>query len=477
MSLKTWVWAVLIGTATARLIAADYTMWGGTVSRNMVNTQEKNIVTEWNVEKGENVKWTAALGTQSYGNPIVYKGKVFVGTNNGNPRDPNVQGDKGILMCFRESDGEFLWQAVHDKLPSGRVNDWPEQGLCSTPCIENNRLYYVTNRCEVVCLDTEGFMDGKNDGQIQDEKLHGPHDADFIWKLDMMKELGVFPHNMSNCSPIVVGDRVFIITSNGVDEAHHFVPSPEAPSFIAVDKNTGKVLWKNNLPGKEILHGQWSNPGYGEINGKGQVYMSGGDGWLYALSADKGDLIWKFDCNPKGAVYMLGPRGTRNHIISTPVFLDNKVFIAVGEDPEHGEGPGHFYCIDATKTGDVTDTAKIWQFDKIKRSISTPAISGGLVYMADLSGFLYCLDLKTGQPKWEHDVLAAVWGSPTLIDGKILLGNEDGDVVVLASGPEKKVLGKSSVENATYTTPVAANGVLYVANGSKLFAIARKAGK
>jgi len=452
----------IIGCAVALCLvglsanAADYVMWGGSISRNMYNPNEKNIAAKWDISAGENVKWKAQLGTQSYGNPIVYKGKVFVGTNNGHPRDPKVEGDKGIVMAFSESDGKFLWQAVHDKLPSGRVNDWPEQGICSTPCVENDRIYYVTNRCEVVCYDVEGKL---------------------IWKLDMMKELGVFPHNMSNCSPIIVGDRVFIITSNGVDEAHHFIPAPEAPSFLACDKNTGKVLWTNNLPDNHILHGEWSNPSYGEVNGKGQVYFAGGDGWLYALSPDKGELIWKFDCNPKEAVYMLGPKGTRNHIITTPVFYNNQVFVSVGEDPEHGEGPGHFYCIDATKTGDVTATGKVWGFDKIKRSISTCSIKDGLVYQSDLSGFLYCLDLKTGKEIWTHDVLAAVWSSPTLIDGKIFLSNEDGDVVVLAEGKEKKELGKSSVDNASYTTPTAANGVLYVANGSELFAIAPGAGK
>ncbi len=156
-----------------------------------------------------------------------------------------MKGDKGVLMCFRESDGEFLWQAVSDKLATGMENDWPEQGVCSSPAVEGKRLYYVTNRGELVCLDTEGFIDGENEGPYQAENCKGPTDADIIWKLDMIKELGVFPHNMANSSPVVWEDLVFVETSNGRDESHEKIPSPKAPSFIAVNKNTGKVVWQD----------------------------------------------------------------------------------------------------------------------------------------------------------------------------------------------------------------------------------------
>src|SRR5437764_9525470 len=172
-------------------------MLGCSLSRNYVNLTETVIPTDWTVakDKEKNVKWWANLGSKAYGGPVISGGKVFVGTNNDRPRDKEVHGDKGIIMCFRESDGEFLWQAVHDKLEAGQVNDWPREGICSTPFVEGNRLYYVSNRCEVVCADTEGFHDGKNDGE-QDEKYKTETDADFIWRLDMMKELDVFPHNL-----------------------------------------------------------------------------------------------------------------------------------------------------------------------------------------------------------------------------------------------------------------------------------------
>src|SRR5262245_21067410 len=104
----------------------DWPMWGGTPDRNMISNM-KGLPTTWDVNKKTNVKWVASLGSQSYGNPIVAGGQVYIGTNNEAPRDPKNTGDKGVLMCFSEATGEFLWQQVNDKLAAGRVNDWPFQ--------------------------------------------------------------------------------------------------------------------------------------------------------------------------------------------------------------------------------------------------------------------------------------------------------------------------------------------------------------
>ena len=462
----------VVSTASAE---KEIALWGGTLSRNMVS-DEKNIPASWDLETGENIKWTAELGSQSYAGPLVIGGKVFVGTNNKALYNPKLTGDRGNLMAFRESDGKFLWQSTHTKLTSGRVNDWPLQGICSTPFIEGNRLYYISNRCEVVCVDTEGFLDGENDGPFTNETETSEIDGDIIWSYDMMDELDVFPHNLATCSPLAVGDLLFLETSNGVDEGHIHIPSPDAPSFIALNKNTGELVWEDASPAENILHGQWSNPAYGVINGVAQVIIPGGDGWVYAFAPETGDIIWKFDCNPKDSVWELGGRGTRNNIISTPVVYDDKVFIAVGQDPEHGEGVGHLWCIDASQTGDITETAGIWHFgdEQFNRTMSTVAIADGLLYIADLSGFLYCLDVNTGDLYWKYDTFAAIWGSPYVVDGKVYLGDEDGDVVVLKAGKTEQFLFEMNMGSAVYTTPVAENGVLYIVTRNMLIAIEEK---
>jgi outer membrane protein assembly factor BamB len=272
---------------------------------------------------------------------------------------------------------------------------------------------------------------------------------------------------MSNSSPVSYGDLIYVSTSNGQDESHVHIPSPRAPSMIAVNKKTGKKVWEVNNVGEKILHGQWSSPAVGKIGDTVQVMMGEGDGCVRSYDATTGKLLWTFDLNPKDSVW---PK-TRNEVISTPVIWENKVFIANGQDPEHGEGVGHLYAIDATKRGDITQSGRIWHFDKIRRSISTGAVYNGLLFYADFSGFLHCLDVNTGKEYWQHDMLAAVWGSPMVINGNVYLGDEDGDVVVLAAAKEKKQLAEMNMGSSVYATVVPAHGTLFVMNRNEIWAL------
>jgi outer membrane protein assembly factor BamB len=506
--------------------AHDWPLFGGTVQRNMVNLTEKNTPTDWDVKTGKNIKWVAELGAKAYGGPIVAGGKVFVGTNNDRPRnprdtDPSTKGpiDKGIVMCFNESDGRFLWQAVHDKLAAGRVNDWPHEGICSSPYVEGNRLWYVSNRAEVICADVNGYQEGKTKPTMPG--YTAGIDAGVLWKLDMINDLGVFPHNLAVCSPLVVGDTLFVITSNGVDEEHIKIPKPDAPSFIAIDKNTGKVKWTNNLPTKQLLepganleflkntgrvlmHGQWSNPVYAEVEGTPEIIFPGGDGWIRAFNPASGEVIWQFDANPKDSIYKLGGLGTRSDFVASPVVHDNKLYIGVGQDPEHDSGVGHFWCIDIVKAtkngGDVSPelpsakqgqkgeknpkSAAAWQYGGpitpppdegrdyyFGRTMSTASVHDGLCFIAEQEGILHCLDAQTGKEYWQHDMGAATWSSPYTVDGKVYMGNDKRQLLIFEHGKTKKLIATRPMGSMVRATPVAANGVLYVMTENKLYAI------
>jgi outer membrane protein assembly factor BamB len=490
--------------------AGDWPQWGGTDDRNMYSPAKglpdrfepgkfKPGSDEVDLETTKNVKWVANLGTQSYGNVTVSQGRVLVGTNNDNPRDPQHEGDRGILKCFDEQTGEFLWQLVVPKLKSGKVNDWESLGVLSSPKVEGNRVYVVTSRCEVMCLDLEGMANG-NDGPFTDEAAYvvkdtgqppaqiGPKDADIIWVYDMMDELGVFPHNASNSSPLIVGDLVYVCTSNGQDWTHVNIPSPLSPSFIAVDKRTGELAGEDDAGiGPRIFHGQWGSPSAGKVNGETQVYFGGGDGWLYAFAAEpkaEDDLpmlttVWKYDANPpeyrtrNGQPIRYPSADGPSEINSTPVFYKDRVYIAIGQDPEHGEGVGHLVCVDARQKGDVTQKATIWSYKGIHRSISTVSIDPDtdLLFVGDFSGFVHCLDAETGELYWTHDMKAHMWGSTLLADGKVYVGDEDGDFVVLAATKEKKVLSETNLSAPIYSTPIVANGVIYVQTNMHLYAL------
>ena len=557
--------ATLLAAPAPQTLTLNWPQWGGDAAHN--NTPiGQNIPTEWEIgdfdyktgdwdsTDAKNIKWVARLGSQSYGNAVISDGKIYVGTNNSGgwlERYPSKV-DLGCLLCFELETGKFLWQHSSEKLPSGRVHDWPLQGICCAPLVEGNRLWFVTSRGEVRCLDTEGFYDGENDGPHDGESFAVKEEADVVWSFDMMKELGISQHNMCSCSVTAAGDILFVNTSNGVDVEHNYIPAPDAPSFFAMDKNTGKVLWTDGSPAKSILHGQWSSPTYGVLGGQPQVIFAGGDGWVYSFDPQgapagepasaggphphpqKSKLLWKFDANPKTSVWELGGRGTRNNIIATPVIYNEKVYVAVGQDPEHGEGVGHLWCIDPTKRGDVSpelafnskdpsqviahkrvqavipeagdltrpnpNAAVIWhysEFDQnddgeidfeetMHRSCGTVAIRDDILYIADFSGLFHCLDAQTGAVHWTYDMLAAAWGSPLIVEDKVYIGDEDGEMAIFRHSTDRDVAmqevdgewepfyGTRDMGSSVYSTPIIADNVLYISNRAHLFAIVQE---
>jgi len=486
--------------------AQDWPMWGRNATRNMV-AEVKGLPLEIvpgqfagdsediDIKTSTNVKWIAKLGSQSYGNPTVADGRVYVGTNNDVPRDDRFQGDRSCVYCLDEQTGALIWQLNVPKLGTGKVSDWEFLGICSSPAVEGDRVYLVTNRCEVMCVDVNGFKDG-NQG-FQDEakyyadngkppvKVNEQTDADIIWKMNMIDECGVFPHNITSCSVMIVGDQIWTSTSNGVDYGHVETPAPNAPSMIVVDKLTGALVGEEASGlSQNIFHSNWSSPAYLKDGDKELVIFGGPDGVLYAFDPkpvedEDGFLVlkeaWKFDCNPKG--YRIKEDGTPrkyatakgpSEVLATPIVYGGRAYALVGQDPEHGEGVGNLVCVDSSGQ-------QVWSYDKIHRSMSTLSIHDGLLFAADYSGFLYCLDANTGEEHWQYDTSAHIWGSTLVADGRVYVGIEDG---FLVSAPATKTLDKKQVKEIDfavpiYSSPIAANGVLYVATHTHLFAIAK----
>lgn len=512
MKLKFWLNSLLtIAIVSSAASADDWSMWGRTPNRNMMSP-EKGIPAEFtpghlkdgseevDLSTTKNVKWVTKLGSQAYGNTTVAAGKIFVGTNNESPRNEKHIGDRGSVYCLDEKTGEFIWQLVVPKLGAGKVSDWEYLGICSSPTIDEEKGvgYVVTNRCEVVCFDIDGLADG-NDGPFKDEGQYmagpgnppaevGPTDADIIWRFDMRDELGVFPHNISSSSTLLLDGKLFVTTSNGQDWSHINIPSPFAPALIVLNPETGELIGEEASGiSQRLFHCNWSSPSFGEVGGKPMAIFGAGDGFCYGFDLnpvkdDEGFMVlkelWKFDCNPPQYKMKDGepirypsPEGP-DEIIATPVVYNNKVYVAIGQDPEHGEGVGALHCIDATKRGDITKSGEVWSYLDIRRTISTPAIMNGMIFISDYSGVIHCLDAETGELYWKHDTLSHIWGSTLAVDGKIYVGNEDGVMTVLAADKTKKILNEIEFDAPVYSTPIVANGVMYIATQTHLYAIA-----
>ena len=252
------------------------------------------------------------------------------------------------------------------------------------------------------------------------------------------------------------------------------MPSPKAPSVIAVNKKTGKLVWEDNSVGEKVLHGQWSSPavGQGRRHSAGR-HRPGGRLGPRLRGEDRQEAV---GVRPEPEGLGLAEDAQRGHQHAGHS-TKNVVYIANGQDPEHGEGVGHLYAIDPTKRGDITETGRLWHYDKIRRSISTGAIYNGILFYSDFSGFLHALDIKTGKPFWTHDMFAAIWGSPMVIDGKVYLGDEDGDITILAADRTLKVVAENNMGSSVYSTPVPANGTLFMVNRNQLIALAEGASR
>ncbi len=487
-----------LALAAAPLTAAEQPQWGERHTRNMVS-QETGLPDHFDPKTGENVKWSAALGSQCWATPVVASGKVLLGTNNDEWRDPRHRGDRGVLMCFDESSGQLDWQLVVPKLSEDRFFDWPRAGICSPATVEGNRVYTVTNRDEVVCLDLKGMADG-NDGPYMDEARHatpageplvevGPLDADILWLLDLREAAGVRPHDSCHCSILLDGAHLYVNTSNGLTSKHDGVDKPDAPSLVVVDKATGRLVARDNAKiGNRIFHCTWSSPALGEIEGRRQIYFCGGDGVVYGFNAldplkpmPSGnvallDPVWRFDCDPTSPKenvhqYIRNRKISPSNIKSMPVSHEGRLYVTYGGDIWWGKHESYLKCIDASGSGDVTETNLLWTYPLGRHCCSTPAVHEGLVYVADCDGKVHCVDAATGKACWTHDAGREIWASTLVADGKVYVGTRRGDFWVFATGREKRVLSSIRLDAPIHSTAVAANGCLYVGSMTRLYAL------
>ncbi len=474
--------------------AADRPQWGTRHTRNMVS-DETGLPESFDPKSGRNIRWTAALGTECYSTPVVANGRVLIGTNNNEPRDPRHQGDRGVMMCFHESDGSLAWQLVVPKLEGDIFLDWPNAGMCSPATVEGDRVYTVTNRNEAVCLDLAGMANG-NDGPFRDEGRHAvPNgeppiepsatDADILWLFDLRAGAGVRPHDAAHSSMLIDGPFLYLNTSNGLTSKHDGVERPEAPSLIVLTKDRGEfVAQDGERIGPRIFHSTWSSPALAEIDGRRLILFCGGDGVVYSFRALSEvpasrvflERVWRFDCDPEAPKenvhrYIRNRRVSPSNIKSMPVFHQGRVYVTVGGDIWWGKHQSWLKCIDATKTGDITREGLVWSYDLGRHCCSTPAVHEGLVYVADCDGKVHCVDAETGQAHWVHDAGGEIWASTLVADGKVYIGTRRGDFWVLAAGKQKRVLSSVRLDSAIHASPVAANGTLYVATMTRLYAI------
>lgn len=512
------LWPVLatsLLTAVATATAGDQPQWGQAWSRNLVSS-EHNLPEAFDPQSPRALKWSAELGTETHGSPIIARGRVYIGTNNGHPRNAAQDADRGVLMCFEESTGRFLWQLLVPKRIEDIFFDWPSSGICSPVTVEDDRVYVVSNRGEVLCLDAKGMADG-NDGPYQYEGAHmdpklvwlassngplpeaerklceaapgpGPQDADIIWMFELTSGAGIWSHDAAHSSILIDGDFLYLNTGTGVDNTHKKIRTPDAPNLVVLDKRTGRLLARDNEHiAPNIFHNTWASPSLAEINGRRLVFLAAGNGVLYGFeplpraSSQVQSLtkVFSFDFDPDAPKtnvhrYNGNRRESPSDFFGMPVVWENRIYLAGGGDIWWGKNQAWLKCVDPTRTGDLTTNGLVWSYPLEKHVMATPAVADGLVFIADCGRGFHCVDARTGQARWKHEIEGDAWASPFVADGKVYLGTRAGRFYVFACSPEKKLLCDSSLGSPVSATVTAANGVLYVATMNHLYALSGK---
>ncbi len=501
------------------LRADDHAQLGSAWTRNMVSA-ERHLPERFDPRTGENIRWTAKLGTETHSSPSISRGRVVIGTNNGEPRDPRHQGDRGVLMCLDETNGSLIWQAVVPKRIEDIYYDWPKAGMSSTATIEGDRVYVVDNRGVVLCLDLAGMANG-NDGPFLDESIYyapqatnelsqgaplaftpegrlkpdaptpnrvetGPLDADIVWMFDLSSGAGIWSHDSAHSSILIRGDRLYLNTGTGVDNTHRKIRRPDAPSVVVLDKKTGRLLARDREGvGPEIFHATWAPPAMAKLHGEDRIFFNAGNGRVYGFepfqdptdgtSANIPSLrkLWEFDFDPGSPKtnvhrFTLNKSEGPSDFFGAPVFNDDRLYIAGGGDLWWGKNEAWLKCLDLSS---AQPTLR-WSYPLVRHTFSTAAVHDGLVYVSDCSQNLHCVDAETGRGLWVHALSGETWASPLVADGRVYIGTRRGWFHVLAATREKKVLFESDLGSPISATTVAANGTLYVTTMTHLFATA-----
>lgn len=419
-------------------------------------------------ENSKIVKWVQEIGSDS-GPPVSTERFVVVGTGN-RTRDKTRA---GVVMCFDRDSGKLRWRNDHKLLPKRENN--LGIGLMCEPVILQNRVFYQSNRGEAVSVDLVG------DANTQSTKTH--------WSIDFPKEQGVFKRDAGDVgnptpSPLLIGDRLFCVTGNGslygYSEAYPgipFVPSPNAPSFVALNAKSGKVLWKSSAPGDAICYGQWGSPAHLTIDGKQLVVFPGGDGSLYLFDCESGRLLGRVALNDSRAKpWSKMIRGDVLFCSHRPLVVDQLIYVAVSHDLEASRSMnGPIICIDARELLNRSDRSKVirWEFknSEFMSSLGEMAWVENRLYAISSFGCLVCLDRRSGDLKWlvNQDGPGQLAGI-TIHKGKVYVPTLD-SIWVYEDGNQPRAVKQYQFNHVMMCKPLVTDDEIFVSTSGRLWCL------
>ena len=425
------------------VVAQDWAHWRGPEQNGI--SREKNLPEDWSLEPRKNVAWVAETGGRS--TPIVLNGRVFINcrtTDDINDPDELIHSQDQVV-CWDAETGEELWRdkfnVFQTDIPAPRVG-WAS--MCGDK--ETGYVYLHSVSGIFRCYDPDGKV---------------------VWEHSLGEDFGkISGYGGRTQTPIIDEDRVivsFMATNWGDSKG----PAP-LHYYYAFDKKTGDLQWVT-APGGRPKDTNYSVPIVSVINGQRMLIGGNCDGHVYAMNARTGKPIWSFRMSKRG-------------LNTSPVVEGNLVFISHGEDNIDSPEFGRVQCIDATGTGDVTETHGVWRVDGIKAGYTGLMANEGILYVVADLGNMYAFDTKTGKRLWDHDLGTVGKGSPIWADGKIYASEVNGHFWILKPSREGcETLSETTLSGADgngadeiYSSPAVANGKLYLVTRDRTICIADK---
>ncbi len=391
-----------------------------------------------------------------------------------------LSGDACLMFALRKHDGAPQGYLRHTNLLRAGQHQHLA-GMRTRPVVEGNRIYYYSNRGEIVCAQV-------TDEDGQQDMTNSERELQVIWSVDCQRTFGVVKMDGDGAGsplPSVVVDehRVYCITGNGCrflanpTGATSFVPEPKAASFVALDKRSGDVCWTSSAPGEALVY-SWSTPVLLPESDHRCVAFPGGDGVLYIFERHSGTLVSQLDCNSAlDSQWSNVQRGTRCFFVAPPTYHDHALYFGLNQDVEAGGVASPIQRVDIPIDPMVSMLSSVWKITPkgYRGTFSPILVNGDYVFaLSEHAGCLYALDRTTGavvgsqlfDEYMEFDFCALQ------CDGRDLYVTTDQALYVVLAGAELKVKRRIPIEGQFAGPPFISEEVIILPLRGKLVAIA-----
>jgi outer membrane protein assembly factor BamB len=422
----------------AGLLEANWPQWRGPNSNGSTRTA-KDLAVTWS--QTENVVWRTKLPSWSAATPIIWENTIFVttaeegftpldrGKRSASPQPPP---DKIFLMSINRKDGSIVWRKQID---SGNQLFRKQNSASPSAITDGKHVWIVTGNGKFACFT----MDGKE-----------------VWKRDIQADYGRFGLNHGYAStPLMHGDRLYVQVLHGM--------TTDDPSYVfAVDKSTGKTIWKVDRPtdARHESPDNYATPQIVNAAGKQQLVISGAD-YVTGHDLNSGKELWRIGgFNPTN--------NPANRTIASSLIIGGNVFT-----PSTRGRP--FIAFRAGGTGDITGKSEIWK-NNLGADVPTPTTDGKYIYVVGDNGVLNCIEAETGNVVYQGQRIenGTYSSSPLLADGKLYCTSEDGTTTVVKAGPQFEILAVNKLDSHTLATPVAVDNQLFIRTFDYLYCIAKR---